>query len=305
MREQGKSWALYVFSSANALKAYTMEELIGLGISWVWMGLEEKNSAYSKLKGTDTHALVKTFQANGIRVLGSSIIGLESQTPENIDAAIDYAIQHDTDFHQFMLYTPVPGTPLYEEHRRQGTILDDLDLADIHGQYKFNFSHPKISRDQSEIFLLRAFRRDYEVNGPSIMRIIRSLLQGWQSHKNHPDRRVRARYQQETRSLPTVYAGALRAMERYFGKSNPGVAEKARSLRKAINAEFGLKARLAGLFLGPVLYTSIRREEKRLDSGWTYQPSMFLERRNWDAPPVMGKPEKVGGGEPAVSFQTN
>ena len=28
---------------------------------------------------------------------------------------IEHAIAHDTDFHQFMLYTPVPGTPLYCE----------------------------------------------------------------------------------------------------------------------------------------------------------------------------------------------
>jgi len=282
-----------------------MEELIGLGVSWVWMGLEEKNSTYTKLKGTDTHDLVKRFQSNGIRVLGSSIIGLESQTPENIDSAIDYAVRHDTDFHQFMLYTPVPGTPLYEEHLSKGTILEDLDLADIHGQFKFNFTHPHISREQSEEFLLRAFRRDYEVNGPSIMRIIRSLLQGWQSHKNHPDERVRERFRQEGRSLPTIYAGALWAMERYYSKSNSAVRERARSLRKAINAEFGLKARLAGSLLGPVFYISIRREEKRLNTGWTYQPSMFLERRKWNPSPATSEAGQVGGTDPAMTLQTN
>ena len=46
-------------------------------------------------------------------MLGSTIIGLENHTPENIDEAIEHAVPHDTDFHQFMLYTPIPGTPLY------------------------------------------------------------------------------------------------------------------------------------------------------------------------------------------------
>src|SRR3972149_4150032 len=39
MRQHGKSWALYVFSSANTLRLYSTEELVGLGISWVWIGL--------------------------------------------------------------------------------------------------------------------------------------------------------------------------------------------------------------------------------------------------------------------------
>jgi radical SAM superfamily enzyme YgiQ (UPF0313 family) len=42
MRAHGKSWSLYVFSSANTLRRYSMEEIVGLGISWVWVGLEGK-----------------------------------------------------------------------------------------------------------------------------------------------------------------------------------------------------------------------------------------------------------------------
>jgi len=105
MSEHRKSWSLYVFSSANVLKSYEMEQLLDLGVIWVWMGLEGKDSKYSKLNGTDTHALVHTLQSHGIRVIGSSIIGLEEHTPENIDEVIDHAISHDTDFHQFALYT--------------------------------------------------------------------------------------------------------------------------------------------------------------------------------------------------------
>src|ERR1022692_354382 len=40
MKESGKSWAMYVFASANAIRKYSMKELVELGISWIWMGLE-------------------------------------------------------------------------------------------------------------------------------------------------------------------------------------------------------------------------------------------------------------------------
>ena len=57
-------------------------------------------------------------------LLGSTIIGLEHHTPQNIDEEIEHAIAHETDLHQFMLYTPVPGTPLYSEMAEQGRLLD-------------------------------------------------------------------------------------------------------------------------------------------------------------------------------------
>ena len=40
MQEHNKSWALYVFSSINAIRKYSMEELVQLGVSWIWVGLE-------------------------------------------------------------------------------------------------------------------------------------------------------------------------------------------------------------------------------------------------------------------------
>src|SRR5262245_26513766 len=150
MRENGKSWSLYVFSSANTLRGYSAEELVGLGISWVWVGLEGAESGYAKLKGTDTRSLVDTLQSHGIRVLGSSIVGLPEQTPDNVDHAIEHAVDHDTEFHQFMLYTPIPGTALYAEHLANGTLLgeDECPPADAHGQLRFNFRHPHIRDGQ-------------------------------------------------------------------------------------------------------------------------------------------------------------
>jgi radical SAM superfamily enzyme YgiQ (UPF0313 family) len=285
MKQHGKSWSLYVFSSARSVQSYSMDELVGLGISWIWMGLEGEDSSYAKLRNMDTQVLVRDLHANGIRVLGSSIIGLETHTRENIDQVIDYAVAHDTDFHQFMLYTPVPGTPLYAEHQSKGTLIPGIDDADTHGQYAFNFLHPHISREESGEFLLRAFTRDYELNGPSVMRIARTLLEGWKRHKNHPEARVRERYRRECLALPLAYGSGLWAMERYFRDANAPLTKKIRQLRADLGREFGFVNRLAVPLLGPVVYQLVRREERRLNRGWTYQPSMVIEKRNWERLP--------------------
>ena len=64
MKAGHKAWSLYVFSSANAISQYTMRELVELGVSWIWMGLESPRSAYTKLKGADTITLTaRTAQA--------------------------------------------------------------------------------------------------------------------------------------------------------------------------------------------------------------------------------------------------
>ena len=226
MKRNGKSWEFYVFSSANAIAKYSMDE------------------------------------------------------PENIGEEIEHAVAHDTDFHQFMLYTPVPGTPLYRQMQHEDRLVEG-DLADIHGQFKFNFRHPAISRDQSKEFLDWAFRRDFERNGPSLFRVCRTTLQGWMRYKNHPDLRIRRRFCHEARALKWSYPGLLWAMERILRPTNERVAGEVRVLRDELRREFGFASMLSAWLLGPLLLATAKREGRRLARGITYEPKAIIERTNW------------------------
>ena len=281
MKENHKSWALSVFASANAIRKYTMNELVELGVSWLWMGLESPKAGYSKLQGSDTLELTRELREHGIRVQGSTIIGLEHHTPDNIVSEIEHAVSHDTDFHQFMLYTPVPGTPLYQQMSAEGRLLHDVDYADVHGQFKFNFKHAAISREDSKRFLDWAFWRDFQLNGPSLYRISRTLLAGFKRYKDYPDARVRERFTREMEKLSGVYSSALWAMERQFRKVDRNVSEQIRALRQEFKQESGFLSRMLPALLGPVLLWTTRREEKRLARGKTYEPPTILERSNW------------------------
>jgi radical SAM superfamily enzyme YgiQ (UPF0313 family) len=281
MKEGNKSWALSVFASANAIRKYTMQELVELGVSWLWMGLESPRAGYSKLQGADTRELTRELREHGIRVQGSTIIGLEHHTPGNIMAEIEHAVSHDTDFHQFMLYTPVPGTPLYQQMEEEGRLLRDVDYADVHGQFKFNFQHAAISREDSKRFLDWAFWRDFQLNGPSLYRISRTLLAGWKRYKDSPDARVRERFAREMGKLSGVYSSALWAMERQFKKVDRDVSERIRALRHEFRQESGFMGRMLPALLGPVLLWTTRREERRLARGKTYEPPTILELSNW------------------------
>ena len=155
-----------------------------------------------------------------------------------------------------------------------------MDLADIHGQYKFNFQHAAISREESKKFLDSAFQQDFEQNGPSLYRMCRTMLQGWKRYKDYPDARVRERFAREVVKLRTAYSAALWAMEKQLRGLNGSVSRDIRALRREIVQEFGA-ARVAAVVGGPFLLWTSRREQRRLEAGRTYEPPMFLERRNW------------------------
>jgi hypothetical protein len=279
MTSNQKSWSLSVFSSARVLRSYRIEQLVGMGVSWVWMGLEGKKSRYSKLRGVDTYALVNDLQSHGIRVLGSSIIGMENHTPENLDQVIEEAVRHDAVFHQFMLYTPIPGTPLFEQHRKDGTLLPEatFPVADAHGQYRFNFRHAHIHQGCEEKFLLKAFNRDFEANGPSLARLIQTLLTGWRRYKGHSDPRIRNRFAREVKPLRSTYAGAVWAMKKHY-RENRRICDKLTALLDEIYQEFGWMPRAVAPLIGRYLHLSMKKEEKRLGKGWKYEPKTFYEK---------------------------
>ena len=180
MEKGRKSWTISIFSSANAIRQYSIEELLELGVTVIWLGLESPSANYAKLKGADTMKLCRELQDNGITVLGSTIIGLEHHTPENIMEDIEHAVAHETDFHQFMLYTPVPGTPLYREMSEQDRLLD-VDLADIHGQDAFNLS---MRRSAAGIHrsISPGFQEGSGTQRPQPFRMCRTAFNGWKRH---------------------------------------------------------------------------------------------------------------------------
>jgi radical SAM superfamily enzyme YgiQ (UPF0313 family) len=277
MQAGGKAWSLYVFSSANAIRQYEMRQLVELGVEWIWLGLESPRNGYVKLEGTDTLALTRSLQAHGICVLGSTIIGLEHHTPDNLGEEIEHAIAHDTVFHQFMLYTPMPGTPLYAQIAAEGGLLEGVDLADVHGQFRFNFRHPAISREASRGFLDGAFRADFARNGPSLYRLMRTLLERHRRYGADDDARVRARVARAAAQLRGGYAAALWAMERYLRGTNASVSARIGTLRQDIHRELGGASRWIARCGGPLLYWSARREAAHA-GGRRLEPRTFVER---------------------------
>ena len=250
------------------------------GVRWVWLGLESPQSAYTKLKGTDTHgvdarAAVPRHPRPGFDHHRPRAPHAGEHQPRDRDA-----VAHETDSHQFMLYTPVPGTPLYHEMVAQGRILPDVDLADIHGQFKFNFQHAAIGRDESKTLLDSAFARDYERNGPSLYRLVETMFNGWMRYKDDVDARVRRRVAHEAQQLRTGYAPLLWAIDAYLRRTAHPAAERVSAFRAQFERELGVVARTTGRLAGPVLHWAARRDAARYPLGRALEPATFVDRRH-------------------------
>ena len=278
MEQHDKSWMLYVFSSAGVssrIRSNNSSPWASPGSGWGWRARTASTRSSTESTRSPWFA---NFNRTESASWGPRSSGSKTHTPENIDQVIEHAVRHNTDFHQFMLYTPLPGTPLHAEFSAQGRMLDEAEcpLADTHGQFRFNYRHPHIPAGLESDLIVQAFQRDFAVNGPSMVRILRTTLAGWQRYKNHPDQRIRRRFAWEVEGMATTYSAVVGAVKRYYRK-NPALYAKMSGLLEEMNREFGWTSRLFAAIGGPYVLWKIRQEERRLARGWTYEPPTFYD----------------------------
>jgi hypothetical protein len=225
MEREQRFFKFQVFSSAEAIMAFGLDELVRLGVTFIWMGVETKSreANFSKNAGVDPKWLVRELRERGINVLASGILCMEHHTQENIQEDIDHLIDLESDFTQFMLLTPLPVTALYQEKKASGALREDLPYEEWHGQKMLNYDHPHFPEDAAERWIRQAFRQEYAENSSSILRVTETALRGYQ-HLAALERRdaclearlvqARERAAEYALILPEIARNAVNSLER-------------------------------------------------------------------------------------------
>lgn len=180
--ERHRRWfGFQVFSSAEAIRAFGLDNMVRLGVSFVWIGFESatRTGNYAKNEGVDARQLTRELRDRGITVLASGILCAEHHTPENIGAEIDFLVGLEADMVQFMLLTPLPVTALYRDMKRQGLLREDLPWEEWHGQKELSWNHPAFPGDAPARWIERAFRADHEANSSTMYRVVETAFRGW------------------------------------------------------------------------------------------------------------------------------
>ncbi len=209
--------------------------------------------------------------------MASSILFLEHHDRKSIWEDVDYAISLEPDYLQFMQLGPMPGTSLHDAYLRAGKIMEDVPFSEQHGQDKIWFRHPEFSRDASRTFLKKAFQRDYEYGGASLLRAIDTMLRGYRYALEHPDPRVsrRAAGFVLTRQMRLFLTAA-----RLFSE-NSCTAELAKRLEADYRALFGRRS-LVEHALSVAITGSAAVEWARVRlAGDVRQPGSNLVRYRW------------------------
>ncbi len=268
MEKHQRWFNFYISSSAEAITAFGLDNMVRLGVCFVWIGLESQNTAtlFTKNAGIDAAQLARDLRDRGISVLGSTMLCMEHHTPASIAADIEFAVSLKTDFVQFMLYTGMPVTRLYKEHKERGLLNADVPFEEWHGQNMLNWHHPAFPNDEAKKWLDHAFRSDYEANSSSVYRMTETAFRGYQrlAAMTSKDacfearcRQLRERTQTYSLLLPTIAGHAVNDQERQRAltldaecRRNFGpIGIKPRCLRLAarlLAARWDLRVRLFG-----------------------------------------------------------
>jgi radical SAM superfamily enzyme YgiQ (UPF0313 family) len=194
MEKHQKHFTFSIFSSAETLQDIgDLDILVRLGVTFIWIGVESKKAIYAKNKGTDFTLLVKELRRRGISVMASSILFTEDHDKTSIWEDVDFATALNADYLQFMQLGPMPGTTLYADFEKAGRLLPDLPHAAKHGQGMIWFHHDHFTREESKDYLRLAFEIDYNRNGASMLRAVKTGLDGYAYCNGHADPQVRAR----------------------------------------------------------------------------------------------------------------
>jgi radical SAM superfamily enzyme YgiQ (UPF0313 family) len=115
---------------------------------------------------TDVTACVENCRRLGIFIHGTFIIGLPEETAETIDRTIEFAFKSPFDWMQFSPAIPYPGTPFFEQAKRNGWLVSDK-WDDAAKHCNVNISYPHLPARVIEQKLCTAQKR---LNGRAFFR---------------------------------------------------------------------------------------------------------------------------------------
>jgi anaerobic magnesium-protoporphyrin IX monomethyl ester cyclase len=129
-----KTWFVQARCDDIVRNREVLPKLQKSGLNWVLLGVEstEPSTLETFKKGItpdEARTAVKLLKENGIFAHAMFIIGGRKDTAKSLEKLREFANELDPDFAMFSTLTPLPGTEIFEEAKRNGWIED------------FNWSH--------------------------------------------------------------------------------------------------------------------------------------------------------------------
>ena len=164
---------------ADTVTLEMLKAMAGAGCRVVYFGIESGSQRILDLIGKretleQLAQAVRWTREASMRSWGFFIIGFPEETPEEIRATIQFAIDIDLDYAEFFICSAFPGSPLYERAMEEGLVKKD-NWSDI-SYGKANVENEHMSGDELEEWMIRAYRDFY--TSPKVWERLRLYGQG-------------------------------------------------------------------------------------------------------------------------------
>jgi len=281
--EGGRPISVFCFASVRALSRFTTTEIMEMGIDGIWIGYEGTRSGYAKQQGRPVEEVFNEFRQSGIAVLASMIVGFPYQTPEIIREELDGLLALKPAFSQFLIYGPVPGTPFFENVKKNGLFHQEVEDDPKRNYWRKGtgfyslVKHETMTAPEIEALQVECFRQDFRRLGPSIYRAVEVWLNGYETWKDSPNPIMRKKAESFAGFVRSSYPAFLPG--RVFGPTRLARRDL-RKLEKRVHAVLGKPTwKERALSVGAVVAAAWTSITLRL--GWFQHPKLI--RRSYRA----------------------
>lgn len=139
------------------------DKLYQAGVKLIYVGIETSDEQVKKdaHRSSEVNELqikkVKFLEEKGIRIKAMYIIGLPEDTLETYMNTLEFSKTISSTYAQFSVFTPYPGTPVYEQYKDKITSTKFEDF----NQWKLVFKHKNFSEKQIRNLLDLSYRKYY------------------------------------------------------------------------------------------------------------------------------------------------
>jgi len=177
-------------SRVDTINRELLEALKKAGLSTIYYGVESGSQRVLNLmhKGIEIQQAedaIKAAKEIGIGTLASFIIGYPGESVEEMRRTISFAVALDPDYAQFSILTPFPGTPIYEELKKNDLIsTQDWDrytvLEPVIKYEKLGLSAKVVSRMLRNAYIRFYLRPGYLLDHADMFRpIFHTIMNGY------------------------------------------------------------------------------------------------------------------------------
>ncbi len=141
-----------------------LKTMHGAGCFAVWLGVESGSEVIlgamnKKINLEQTRLAYKTAHEVGLMTIANTVLGFPGETEETAKATIRLIKELNPDDVGFYVATPYPGTPLYEQVKKNGWLrITDFDKYDTAGP---TFETPNLSMEKLAELRAKAYQEFY------------------------------------------------------------------------------------------------------------------------------------------------